>query len=151
MPPAVAIRRRSTGIAAPPSRVTVRVSGGLRILLVDDDRFLGAVLTEAFSSWGHRPTVATSVAAALTAARRLPPELVICDLNLGAGGDGFELARRLRAEPVTAGTTIVAMTGTDARDCEDQAREAGITQVLVKPVPLAVLEELVASVAGRAG
>jgi CheY-like chemotaxis protein len=46
------------------------------------------------------------------AARLHRPQRIICDLNLGAGGSGYELARRLRADRVTANAIIVAMTGT---------------------------------------
>ena len=56
--------------------------------------------------------------------------------------DGYEVARRLRAQPDFADVTIVAMTGYGQEGDRSRSTEAGINAHLVKPVEIAALEAL---------
>ena len=57
------------------------------------------------------------------------------------GMDGFEVARRLRAEPALAGVRVVAVPGWGHEDDRRRTREAGFDAHLVKPVDLAEVEQ----------
>jgi CheY-like chemotaxis protein len=67
-------------------------------------------------------------------------------LDIGMPGmDGYEVARRARAEPEGAGLTLIALTGWGNEEDRRRSREAGIDHHLVKPVDLSVLEKLLAA------
>ncbi len=78
----------------------------------------------------------------IESATRLLPQLILTELRLRRI-DGFEAARRLKADPRTAAIPIVALTGYTPPNFEEQARTAGIEQVLLKPI---VPDSLVAAV-----
>ena len=72
----------------------------------------------------------------LAAAER--PALIVMDLNL-PGITGYEATRTLKADPVTAGIPVVALTAQAMRGDEQKAREAGCDAYLTKPLDAAVL------------
>ena len=80
--------------------------------------------------------------AALAAARAQQPDVIVLDIGLPCI-DGYEVARRLRAEPGFSATFIVALTGYGQDDDRRRAKEAGFDLHLVKPVDPARLLALV--------
>jgi CheY-like chemotaxis protein len=71
-------------------------------------------------------------------------------LDIGMPGmDGYELARRARAEPHGAELTLIALTGWGNEEDRRRSREAGIDYHLVKPVDVKVLETLLARASER--
>jgi len=66
-----------------------------RILVVDDEAKIAAVVTDYLQHAGFQVTVAGTAAAALELARSLQPDLVVLDLGL-PDGDGLDVARALR-------------------------------------------------------
>lgn len=67
------------------------------ILIVDDDASVRGLVARLLRSWGHAVVgEAGSIAEALTCADDLRPDVVLVDIGL-PDGDGFSLARRLRA------------------------------------------------------
>jgi CheY-like chemotaxis protein len=77
------------------------------------------------------------------------PEVVLSDLGL-PGIDGYELARRLRAEPAFGKVVLVALSGYGRSEDQRRALEAGFDHHLVKPPDLARLAELLGRVAASA-
>lgn len=70
------------------------------------------------------------------------PDIAFVDLGL-PHVSGFELARRLRAQSVTNGTVLVAVTGWGKEEDRKRSREAGFDLHLVKPVePDQILDEV---------
>ena len=100
-----------------------------------------------FEETGHRVTSASSVAAAVTAARVDPPDVILLDVSLG-DEDGLAVLAGLRAAGGALPTTV-AMTGHDDAGTRARCLAAGCVAVLVKPVPtrelLRVVDELVPS------
>ncbi len=78
-----------------------------RILVVDDEPDQRFLLRRIFERAGHQVADACDGAAALTAVRESPPDLVVTDVMMPVM-DGTELIRRLRSEPATAGIPILA-------------------------------------------
>jgi PAS domain S-box-containing protein len=115
-----------------------------RVLVVDDEPDLAALLSEALSLRGHEVATARTGPEAMERARQLRPHVVLCDLNLGEPMNGYEIARALRREASIGDADLVALTGMDARSCIERAREAGFDRVLSKPVTLAQLEAVLA-------
>jgi DNA-binding response OmpR family regulator len=71
--------------------------------------------------------------AGLSAAERLRPDLVLLDVMMPGGLDGFAVCERLRAMPALKKTKVVMLTA--RAQAEDRARglKAGATEYLVKP------------------
>jgi two-component system cell cycle response regulator DivK len=61
------------------------------------------------------------------------PQVILMDLQM-PGIDGFELTRRLKADPATRDIAIVAVTAYAMRGDEAQARAAGCDGYLTKPI-----------------
>lgn len=67
----------------------------------------------------------------------------LADLSVEELGNVIELARRLRAQPQTNGTVLVAVTGWGKEEDRQRSREAGFDLHLVKPVePDQILDEV---------
>ncbi len=74
---------------------------GLRILVVEDDRIIGFLLTEMLADLGHEVCgVERTENAAVDAAIRLMPDLVLMDAHLAAGTGAGAMARILKNGPV---------------------------------------------------
>jgi PAS domain S-box-containing protein len=111
-----------------------------RVLVVDDNVDLATSQAAVLERMGHTVEVAYNGEAALDKARTFHPEIVLLDLGM-PGMDGFEVARRLRAEH-DHGLKIVAQTGWGQKADRRRTREAGFDEHLAKPVDLAVLQQL---------
>jgi CheY-like chemotaxis protein len=116
----------------------------LRVLLVDDNVDGAQSLAMLLRLWGHEVAVAHDGAAALPVAAAQRPQIALLDIGL-PGMDGYELARRLRAQPGLGQTALVALTGWDQEEDRRRSQEAGFAHHLVKPVDLAALQELLAA------
>jgi len=82
--------------------------------------------------------------AALEAALAEPPDVALLDIGM-PGLNGYDLARRLRAEPETRDVVLVAITGWGQESDRRRAREAGFTRHLVKPVDPLRLRDAIAA------
>ncbi|MCC2668555.1 MAG: Chemotaxis protein methyltransferase CheR [Armatimonadetes bacterium] len=123
--------------APPPSAVPV----GLRILVVEDNRDAAETLAEILELDGHKVEVAFSGPAGVEAARRLRPDVVLCDIGL-PGMDGYQVAASLRADPALAGMRLIAVTGYGQDEDRRRTREAGFDAHLTKPVEIPALQRV---------
>ncbi len=105
-----------------------------RILIVEDDPDLVALMKRWLGRDGHRVEHAADGAAALAALQRAPlPHLVLLDVMLPKV-DGFEVLRQLRAEPRTKDLPVV-MVSSFSRDADAaRGRELGADDYIVKPL-----------------
>jgi PAS domain S-box-containing protein len=109
--------------------------GSRRVLVVDDNRDAAQSMAMLLRELGHAVDLAHDGPGAIDAALRNPPDLVFLDIGL-PGMDGYEVARRLRAEPALEGVRLVAVTGYGGAADRRSSAEAGIDEHLVKPVEL---------------
>ena len=102
------------------------------ILLVDDIPSNLRVLYESLNGRGYRLLIANSGAQALEVARRARPDLVLLDIMM-PDMDGFEVCRRLKADPETAGMAVIFLSALD--DTSDKVRglELGAVDYVTKP------------------
>jgi CheY-like chemotaxis protein len=84
------------------------------------------------------------------AAAHEPFDVVLCDIALGPGIDGYEVARRLRGSPVHRSTGLVAVSGFGREEDRVRARDAGFDRHLTKPLGVEDLDQLLRSLAGDA-
>jgi CheY-like chemotaxis protein/DNA-binding CsgD family transcriptional regulator len=116
------------------------------VLVVDDVPENIALLNDALDEAGYTVLVATSGEAALQLAHRASPDIVLLDAVM-PGMDGFEVARRLKADEVTASIPIVFMTGLTETEHVVAAFGAGGTDYVTKPIkPREVLARIAAHV-----
>jgi DNA-binding response OmpR family regulator len=110
-----------------------------RILVVDDDDQIAAIVRDGLTRTGYRVELAADGPAALAAVRAHPFDLVVLDLLL-PGMDGVEVCRRLRTQ---GGPPVIMLTARDAVAEKIAGLESGADDYLTKPF---VLAELVARV-----
>jgi two-component system cell cycle response regulator DivK len=112
---------------------------GKTILYVEDNELNRKIVRDLLRHTSYRLIEAFDGEAGLTAAREHCPDLILMDVQLPKIS-GFEATRRLRAEPATAGTPIVAITSFALSGDEQRATEAGASAYLAKPYsPFALL------------
>jgi CheY-like chemotaxis protein/DNA-binding CsgD family transcriptional regulator len=118
---------------AQPDDLTAMPAGADVVLVVDDVPDNIALLNDALDDAGYTVLVATSGEAALALALRARPDVVLLDAVM-PGIDGFEVARRLQAQPETAGIPIIFMTGLTETEHVVAAFAAGGTDYVTKPI-----------------
>ena len=103
------------------------------VLIVDDVPDNLAVLHDALDESGYTVLIATNGEQALQRAAQARPDIVLLDAMM-PGMDGFEVARRLKADPATAHIPIVFMTGLTETEHLVAALEAGGVDYVTKPI-----------------
>jgi two-component system CheB/CheR fusion protein len=116
---------------------------GARIMLVEDHPDAAESLALLLELLGHRVRVFGEGVAALQAARMDPPDIMVVDIGL-PGIDGYEVARRVRRDPMLQHAVLIALTGYGCDEDRRESAAAGFDHHLVKPVEPRALENLVA-------
>lgn len=112
-----------------------------RVLVVEDNLDTVHSLVFLLRDIGHQVDFAINGYAALSLAQRMRPEFVFLDLGL-PGLDGFEVCRKLKADPALKSVRVIAITGYTQEEYRVRSREAGCDLHLVKPVRPEVLDQL---------
>lgn len=103
-----------------------------RILIVDDDPTVRETLRTCFAGEGYEMAFAADGPSALAQAAEWLPDLVLLDVMM-PGMDGFEVCRRLRADPMLAQVPVILVTGLDDYDSRVQGAEVGADDFISKP------------------
>lgn len=101
------------------------------VLIVDDDAYDAASLRDLLGNLDYQPMVAFNAAAALRIAEQVVAPIAFVSLGLSTG-DGFGVARQLRAMPEWGSTRIIAV-GTSER-ARNRAHAATYDEMIVKPL-----------------
>ncbi len=113
-----------------------KVPAEVLILIVDDNEDSAWSLGVYLESCGFRTTLAPNGLLALRSAREHRPDLILLDLEMPEmGGVAFRKAQ-LQSQGL-ADIPVVCISG--LVDAHERAREAGLTSVFLKPVPLVPL------------
>ncbi|MGV8857832.1 response regulator transcription factor [Rhodoglobus sp.] len=107
-----------------------------RILIVDDEPELAALLARGLQSEGYAVNVASNGIEAITLSRDIRFDAAVLDIML-PGMSGFELCRRLREE--ATGVAILLLTARDALDDRVRGLDSGADDYLTKPFEFAEL------------
>src|SRR5881275_3625160 len=134
--------------AAPP-RTARKGDPSLSILVVDDESDLREMLTRSFSREGHRVTALADGRAAIERASTDHFDIVLLDVALGPGPDGYEVCRTLRARRNVV--PIIMLTALDSEADAVLGLEAGADDYVTKPFGLAELRSRIRAVLRRAG
>jgi two-component system cell cycle response regulator len=109
-----------------------------RILIVDDHEDNVELLRMRLEAWGYRTASERDGEAALAAVEAEPPDLVLLDVMMPKL-DGFEVARRLKANRGLPFVPIIMQTALDSTDDKVQGLEAGADDYITKPIDFAEL------------
>jgi len=133
----------------PANEATERLDG-LRILVVDDEPDTRDLLKQGLENCGANVRLAASAAEAVDSIVAEIPDMLISDIGM-PGIDGYDLIRQIRGLPADAGGKIPAVALTAYTRVEDrlQALRAGYDMHVPKPVELAELVAVAASVVRR--
>jgi len=132
--------------AAQPAVEPVHAGAGWRLLLVEDDAIVAAVILGLLEKQGHAVVHVVNGLAAMAELAREPFDAVLLDLDL-PGVDGFQIARLIRQRESTGNhLPIVAVTARSGSEDEARAREAGMDGFLRKPLTGERLAEMLVQV-----
>lgn len=104
-----------------------------RILLIEDNQANLELMSYLLGACGYSPRTAADGLAGLEAARAEPLDLVVCDVHM-PNVDGYEVARRLKADPATRNVPLVAVTALAMVGDRDKVLAAGFDGYIAKPV-----------------
>ena len=119
----------------------------MRVLVVEDEEKLAALLVRGLSEEGHVADLSTDGERAIRMARTAPYDAIVLDVML-PGLDGFGVCRRLRSDGVW--TPVLMLTARDAVGDRVEGLDAGADDYLVKPFSFEELLARLRSLARRA-
>ncbi len=112
-----------------------------RILIVDDSRDGGESLAMLLRVLGAEVSLAHSGRAALDCINSFRPDVVLLDIGM-PGMDGYEVARRIRANPNHRHISLIALTGWGQDEDRQRSTAAGFNHHLVKPADIDQLRQI---------
>ena len=136
----------ATPAATPPAPVASAAAA--RVLIVEDNASTAESLSMLLEVVGFEVRAVGDGPAALAAVRAQAPDVMLVDIGL-PGMDGYELARRLRADERGRDIVLVALTGYGQDEDRRDAIAAGFDHHLVKPVDVEQVRRLIADARGR--
>jgi class 3 adenylate cyclase/CheY-like chemotaxis protein len=108
-------------------------ANGKRILVVDDTPASAKLLVDVLGACGYTMSSAANGEQALAEIAAQPPDLLLLDIMM-PGLSGYDVCRRIRADPATALLPVVLCTALDAHQERIHGIEAGADDFLSKPV-----------------
>ncbi|MBI4537648.1 MAG: response regulator [candidate division NC10 bacterium] len=129
------------GIPSPPE---------VRILCVDDDPLIRQMFGDILRFRGYGVLEASDGEAALQVAEREPPDLILLDIMM-PGIDGFEVCRRLKADPNLRSIPVVILTAMNDPALNTRAFQVGAELALRKPAETAIVLRTIEAALGLAG
>jgi DNA-binding response OmpR family regulator len=121
----------------------------LDILVVDDDSELRELLKRSFAREGHRVTAVADGRSAIDRASTDRFDVILLDVAMGEGPDGYEVARTLRARGNVV--PIVMLTALDSEADAVLGLEAGADDYVTKPLRPTELRSRIRAVLRRSG
>ncbi|MEP6783871.1 MAG: ATP-binding protein, partial [Acidobacteriota bacterium] len=136
------LETETAGLPVPVAAGSRQVTGGSRILVVDDNRDAAQLLADSLRSLGHTVLVAHDGPSALAIAATFRPDAALLDLGLPVM-DGFELGQRLRSDLALTDLVLMAVTGYAQETDRQRTLAAGFQGHLVKPVDVLNVNKIV--------
>ena len=117
----------------------------VRVLVIDDHHDGAETLGVTLELLGCHVRLTYSGEEAIEVAPTFAPELVILDLNMPPGMDGYQTAVELRKQTWSAKATFVAHTGSTDPSVAENVKKAGFGYYVPKPAEPAAFEAIVAA------
>lgn len=122
---------------------------GCRVLVIEDNRDAADSTRLLLTLAGHEVQTAYDGKEGIEMARRFLPHVILCDIGLPGGMNGYDVARQFRQDQGGAPVFIIAMTGYGRDEDQRQAKEAGFDLHLTKPVDYNHLRRILAGLSSR--
>ncbi|MBC7924416.1 MAG: response regulator [Bryobacteraceae bacterium] len=119
-----------------------------RLLLVEDNEMNRDMLSRRLLRKGYKLSIAVDGHEALDKAHTDNPDLILMDISLPGGLDGWEATRKLKADPATRFIPVIALTAHALSTDREKSLQAGCDEYETKPIDLVALtrkiDELIA-------
>lgn len=112
----------------------------LKIVYAEDDELVRTTIAEMLRDTGATVITCAAGAEAVRLCEALQPDALLLDLGMPRV-DGYEAVRRIRENPATRATRVVAITGRDTAESREEAARTGFDAFVVKPVSVGALLE----------
>src|SRR5690348_958940 len=111
-----------------------------RILVVEDQADLRAILRDLLTGSGYLVAEAADGGEGVAKAKAEPPDLILMDIQLPVL-DGYETTRQIKADPKLKATLVIAVSSYAMKGDEEKARAAGCDHYVTKPYsPMQILK-----------
>ena len=121
-----------------------------KLVYVEDNADARVMMAELLQMLGYEVTEVADGESTLPAVLAAQPDAVIIDIGL-PDMDGYEVARRLRANPLTRSIPLIALTGYGQLRDKQAATQAGFNAHLAKPASSSAIVKAVEEVLGHVG
>ena len=112
------------------------------ILIVDDNEHLREIFASMLRYSGYDIVEAGTGTQAIQKASATKPNLILLDLDL-PDIKGIDVARKIKATPTIAHIPIIVCSASSGWEWRDEALRAGMVEYLQKPIPFAVIKEVI--------
>ena len=106
-----------------------------KLLVIDDEELISALLTAALSAVGHDVLVAADGKSGVALAMSNLPDRVITDMSM-TGMTGWQVIEKLKSDPKTKHIPIIALTAHDDADDREAAYRVGCDAYESKPLDI---------------
>ena len=131
------------------SRTLRKKTSGVKILVVDDDKYVSEFMNIILSQGGYEVVIAYDGLECIDKAEKEKPDLILLDFMM-PNMDGLETLTNLKKSKETAGIPVIMVTASDDRNTVIRAQESGASDYVVKPIDKALLFERIASILKKA-
>jgi two-component system, chemotaxis family, chemotaxis protein CheY len=119
---------------------------GPKVLFVDDQEFVLAIVKKMLEQVGiQHVTTAKDGVEALEKAKKSPPDIVICDIQMRPM-DGFAFYTALQSDPELQAIPVLMLSAHQDSSISNRAREMGVKAVLSKPIQGQALREAIETI-----
>ncbi len=119
-----------------------------KILLADDEDDVKVVLKLFLETRDYEVVTAYDGLDAIDQVRKEKPDVVLLDIMMPVI-DGFEVCRRLKADPETASIPIIMVSAASHAESVQKGLDAGAIDYIVKPFEPEALEKLLVNVLSK--
>ena len=114
-----------------------------KILVVDDEALLRAMLRDALEEAGYAVVLAENGRDGIASAKADRPDCILLDVMM-PGLDGYETCAAIKADPDLADIPVLLISATTDLRVIDRAEQVGAAEVLPKPLPMEQLQQALA-------
>jgi DNA-binding response OmpR family regulator len=104
-----------------------------KILIIDDDHDFRTALTVRLRASGYATSFAADGVSAIRVARKERPQMILLDLGLPGGRDGYHVLQRLKINTELSHIPVIVLSARSAEENERDALKAGACAYLEKP------------------
>jgi CheY-like chemotaxis protein/anti-sigma regulatory factor (Ser/Thr protein kinase) len=133
---------------SPEDAPAAEVARPMSVTLVEDNEDARLMMCEMLTRWGHDVRQATDGEQGVKMILAEPPDIAFIDIGL-PDTDGYDVARRVRAELGPSRPHLVALSGFGQRRDRERATSVGFDHHLTKPTSVEVLQRLLLDTSRR--